>query len=238
MTSVNSQKEIVLITGTSRGIGEYLSRHYISKGYIVVGCSRGVSSFTHQDYFHIQADISSENEVLNIFSFIRKKFGTLSVLINNAAINPAILSAALLPYPTMEQAYKVNVLAPMLFCRESIKLMSRKKKGRIITLGSMATKHEVHGEALYTSTKAALIAYTRVIAKEIFKQGITANVIAPSAIKTELSKKIDPLEIQKVLSRNAITVFGELEDVSNIIDYLISSQSNAITGQVIYLGGA
>jgi 3-oxoacyl-[acyl-carrier protein] reductase len=125
----------------------------------------------------------------------------------------------------------------MLCTREAIKLMLKNKFGRIINLGSMASKHEVPGESLYTSTKSAINAYSRVVAKEVAKMGITVNVIAPSAIETELSKKINRDALNEVLSRNAINELGDFTDVSNIIDSLIKPESKAITGQLIYLGG-
>jgi 3-oxoacyl-[acyl-carrier protein] reductase len=125
----------------------------------------------------------------------------------------------------------------MLICKEAIKMMSRKKKGRIINIGSMAIKHEVEGEALYTSTKSALLSYSRVLAKEVHKSNITVNVVSPSIIKTDLSSQIDPVAIENILQRNAIQGYGKFEDLSNVIDFLISENSFTITGQHIYLGG-
>jgi 3-oxoacyl-[acyl-carrier protein] reductase len=101
----------------------------------------------------------------------------------------------------------------------------------------MASKHEVPGESLYTSSKSAINAYTRVLAKEVAKMGITVNVVAPSAIETELSNQINREALNEVLSRNAINELGNFSDVSNIIDTLIKPESSAITGQIIYLGG-
>jgi 3-oxoacyl-[acyl-carrier protein] reductase len=237
MNTMPEDRKVILITGTSKGIGLYLAQHYISKGFQVIGCSRNSVDFSDSLYTHICADISEEQDILEIYKFIRKDIKRLDVLINNAAINPAIVSAALLPYETISQTFRTNVFAPMLFCREAVKLMTRNKFGRIINMGSMASKHEVPGEALYTSTKTALNAYSRVLAKEVAKAGITVNVIAPSAIRTELSGKINPMALQEVLSRNAIAEYGEMNDVSNIIDVLIKEESSAITGQIIYLGG-
>ena len=79
---------------------------------------------------------------------------------------------------------------------------------------------------------------TRIMAKELQGYGITCNVLAPSAIKTDLTDAIDPKALENVLQRNAITELGEMSDVSNTIDWLIAPESSAITGQVIYLGGA
>ena len=228
---------VILITGTSRGIGNFLAHHFLAENYFVIGCSRSASTISNDNYYHFNVDVSDENAVMGVFKYIRAERKRLDILINNAAINPAIVSAALLPYETIQKTYKVNVFAPMLFCREAVKIMGSKKFGRIINLGSMASKHEVPGEALYTSSKAALNAYTRVLAKEVNRQGITVNVVAPSAIRTELSEKINQAALAEVLSRNAINDYGSFEDVSNAIDFLIKEDSKSITGQIIFLGG-
>jgi len=227
----------MLITGTSKGIGNYLAEYYLSQGYIVIGCSRSTCKIENEHYFHIIADIANEDEILNVFKFIRKNHQRLDVLINNAAINPAILNVAFLPYETIQNIFRTNVFAPIMFCREAIKIMNRNKFGRIINIGSMATRHEVAGEALYTSTKASINAFTRVFSKEVINSGITVNVLAPSAIKTDLSKAINPDALMQVLNRNAIKQYGEFTDISNLIDYLIKEDSKSITGQIIYLGG-
>jgi 3-oxoacyl-[acyl-carrier protein] reductase len=101
----------------------------------------------------------------------------------------------------------------------------------------MAVKHEVKGEAIYTASKAAINSLTRVMAKEIYGYGITCNVVAPSAIKTDLMDSIDEDALQSVLNQNAIPKVGKMEDIRNTIDWLIEPRNDSITGQVIYLGG-
>lgn len=237
MTADLTQKPVMLITGTSRGIGRYLADYYVKSGFFVIGCSRTNADLDDDSYSHLSVDISNEEDVLEVFRYIRKDVKRLDVLVNNAAVNPSVLGTALLSYDTIMKAYKTNVFAPMLFCRESIKLMSRNKFGRIINIGSMVTKHEDFGGALYTSAKASINAFSRVLAKEVYRSGITVNVVAPSAIETDLSTQVNQKALKEVLSRNAVVEYGELADVSNIIDYLIGKESAAITGQVIYLGG-
>ena len=229
---------VMLITGTSRGLGKYLADYYLAKGYRVVGCSRGCGAIEADRYKHFQVDISDSRAVLDMFGFLRKEYKRLDVLINNAAINPAIVSAALLPTASVEHVFKVNVFAAMECCRESVKIMLRGRFGRIVNLGSMATRHEVPGEALYTATKAAMLAYTRVLAKELGESGITANVVAPAALRTDLSAQVSAEALGAVLSRNAIKSYGDFSDVSGSIDFLLSPSSAAVTGQLIYLGGA
>lgn len=231
-------KPVMLITGTSKGIGAYLVDFFLKKGYSVIGCSRGLIDCNDANYFHLSLDLSNETNILEIFTFIRKKFGRLDALINNAAINPAILPVALIPNESILKIFKINVFAPILICREAIKIMKRNKNGRIINIGSMATKHEVAGESMYTSTKSAINSFSRVLAKEVIDFGITVNVLAPSAIKTDLSDAINQNALKEVLSRNAIKDFGQFSDVANTIEFLIRDDSNAVTGQIIYLGGA
>ena len=115
--------------------------------------------------------------------------------------------------------------------------MIQNKFGRIINFSSMAVRHEVKGEAIYTASKAAICAMTRVMAKEFYEFGITCNVISPSAIDTDMIKKIDPKELEKVLSLNAMQSVGVLEDVSRAIDFLIDRNNGNFTGQNLYLGG-
>lgn len=229
--------KVILITGVSRGIGEYLANYYAGKGLKVIGCSRSKVDIASYNFEHVVADVSNEQQVINLFKMIKSKYGKLDYLINNAAINPAIISAALLKSETIQTAFATNVFSMMYCCREAVKMMSRKKVGRIINIGSMAIKHEVEGEALYTSTKSANLAYSRVLAKELGKTNITVNVVSPSVIKTDLSSQIDKKAIENILTRNAIRDFGQFADVANVIDFLLQDSSSSITGQHIYLGG-
>jgi 3-oxoacyl-[acyl-carrier protein] reductase len=121
--------------------------------------------------------------------------------------------------------------------REAIKLMMKNSFGRIVNMGSMAVKYEEKGEAIYTASKAALLAMTKIMAKEVFQYGITCNAVSPSAIKTDLLHNIDPDALKVVLKRNAIPEMGTTKELVDTIKWLISPQSDKITAQNIYLGG-
>lgn len=237
MSKPSENPKIFLITGTSRGLGKYLAEYYIDLGHEVIGCSRGESGIEASTYKHFKVDIADEKNIKLIFSHIRKQYKTLDVVVNNAVSNPENISSALLNYKSIEETFRVNLFSTMIICREAIKLMVRAKSGRIINMGSMVTKHEDFGGSLYAPSKAALNSYSRILAKEVNRSGITVNVVAPSALETDLAKKSDRNELMKALSRNAIKEFGKMEDVSNMIDYLIKDESSALTGQIYYLGG-
>lgn len=230
---------VILITGTSRGIGNHLARHFLERGWLVVGCSRTpYDGLTHENYTHHVVDVGSEAAVVSLFRSIRTQHGRLDAAVNNAAVNPSLSLVALTPATAASEALTANVLGPFLVCREAVKLMMRNNFGRIVNLGSMATRHEVKGEALYTASKAALNAFTRVLAKEVSQHGITCNVVAPSAVGGGLASAVDPEELARVLALNAIPDAGDESDVADAIEWLLRPESAAITGQIIYLGGA
>lgn len=233
-----SSTPVVLVTGASRGLGRALAEHFCRTGARVIGCSRSAPESPLEGYEHFAVDVSNERAVKGMFAEIRKRHGRLDVLVNNAAINPAIAPAMLVPSEAIARSFEVNLLGAMLVCRGAIGLMIRGRFGRIVNIGSMAVRLEVAGESVYTAMKAALTAYTRVLAKEVWRYGITCNVVAPSALPTGLSAQVDPAALAKALERNAIPEIGRFEDVVNVVDWLIRKESQAVTGQTIYLGGA
>lgn len=228
---------VILVTGTSRGIGRYLADYYCEKGFQVIGVSRKVCDIKRSNYDHFIVDIGDDVQVKNMFKRIKEKYFSINVLINNAAI-PASQLLMLIPDQMIKSAYSTNVLGMMTICRESIKLMIKNNFGRIINLSSMAVKHELMGDSIYASSKAAVNTFTRVLAKEVYHNGITCNVVAPSAIKTDLSANMNQDVLFNTLQRNIIHEYGTMADVSNVTDWLIKAESSAITGQIIYLGGA
>ncbi len=228
---------VIIITGTRKGIGKELAEYFIAEGHQVIGCSRGEASIDNPNYEHYSLDITNEIAIKTFFSQIRKKYGRLDVLINNAAVNTALAPITLVSYNAAASTMNTNFIGSFLMSREGIKLMMKNSFGRIVNMGSMAVKYEEKGEAIYTASKAALLAMTKIMAKEVFQYGITCNAVSPSAIKTDLMDNIDPDALKVVLKRNAIPEMGTTKELVDTIKWLISPQSDKITAQNIYLGG-
>jgi 3-oxoacyl-[acyl-carrier protein] reductase len=229
-------KPVTLITGTRKGIGKFLVEHYVNQGHQVVGCSRSACDWTLAGYEHFELDVADEKGVKHLFSEIRKKYGKLDNLINNAGI-ASMNHSMLTPLITVNDILSTNLIGTFLFCREAGKLMTKKSYGRIINFTTVATPLKLEGEAIYAASKAAIKSLTEVLAREYADYGITVNAIGPTPIETDLIKSVPKEKMDRLVARQAIRRFGNFEDVSNVIDFYILKESNFITGQNIYLGG-
>lgn len=232
-----SAQPVALITGTRTGIGRHLAHHLLESGYLVEGCSRGAAEWTADGYTHHLADVADEAAVKRMVTSIQRRQGRLDVLINNAGI-ASMNHALLMPTAKVEELFRTNLLGTALLCREAAKLMRRRTYGRIVNFGTIAVPLELEGEAIYAATKSAVLTYTRILARELAEFGITCNVVGPTPIETDLIRSVPREKLDAILDRLAIKRFGTMEDVANVVEFFLRPESNAITGQVIYLGGA
>lgn len=232
----DDDRSVMLITGTSRGIGRFLAEYYVDKGWYVGGCSRTEGTFQHPHYQHQVVDVTDEAAVLSWVRTVVRQWQRIHVVINNAGIG-RMNHALLTPAKTIDDLLNVHVKGCMLVCREVGKIMYRHNYGRIINFGSVAASLALEGEAVYASAKAAVATYSRALARELAPKNITVNVIAPLPIKTDLIRGVPEEKLQDLLARMAIPRYGTYEDVSNVLDFFISPRSTMITGQIVTLGG-
>jgi len=229
-------KRVIIITGTRKGIGRYLAEQYLAEGDKVYGCSRRNTDLEHPNYSHTNLDVSSEEDVMAFVRNVYKENKHIDVLINNAgcaAMNHFLLT----PYSTAQRVFNTNFMGTFLMCREVAKYMVKAKTGRIVNYSTVAVALNLHGELVYSASKAAVEQLTRVLADEIGESGITVNAVGPTPIDTDLIKNVPEEKLQNLLGHQCIKRFGKFEDVKNVIDFFLRPESDFITAQTIYLGG-
>ena len=229
--------QVMLITGTRKGIGRFLVDRYLAQGYVVAGCSR--QSFDEplpEGYHHYRVDVANEHEVVQMVRDVAKKFGTPAVLINNAGI-AAMNHLLLTPLSAMQKIFSTNVFGMFVAMREVAKLMSAAKYGRIVNFATVATPLNLEGEAGYAASKAAVESFMRIAARELAPFNITVNAVGPTPVLTDLIRTVPKQKMDALIERQAIRRMGEPRDVAHVIDFLISRDSDFVTGQTIYLGG-
>lgn len=227
---------VILITGTSRGIGKALAEHYLRQGISIAGCSRSAGTIQHENYRHFEANVANEDDVKQVLRQVRQELGPVEVLINNAGV-ASMNHILTTPLQTFRKIMEVNLQGTFLFTRECAKQMMRQKSGRIVNFTSVARPLNLEGEAAYASSKAAVESFTRVAAREFAPFGITVNAVGFPPTKTDLVVGVPEEKMQRLLSQQPLPRFAEMEDIINATDFLISEKSSFITGQTLYLGG-
>lgn len=227
---------VMLITGSRKGIGEFLARHYVEKGWHVIGCSRGRASWSHPQYEHHQVDITDEKAVIALFSAIRKIHGRLDAALNNAGI-ASMNHFTLTPAETVSRIFSTNVTGTFIVAREAAKLMISQKSGRIVNFSSVASPLSLEGESVYAASKAAVESLTKIMARELAAWNITVNAIGPTPIETDLIRGVPPEKMARLLERLPAGKAGNFEQVAHVTDFFLAPSSDCITGQILYLGG-
>lgn len=229
-------EEVVLITGTSRGVGQYLVTHFVRRGDIVIGCSRGNVKVDLPNYQHFTLDVTDEMAVRKMVQNIRHAYGRLDILINNAGI-ASMNHILLVPTDTARRLFEINVLGTFIVSREAARLMEQNLYGRIINIGTVAVPMRIEGEAIYAASKNAIVSFTQILARELAPFNITCNLVGPAPIQTDMLSGLPQEKIAQIVDRLAIKRLCYVEDVANVVDFFVSRRSDYVTGQTIYLGG-
>ena len=233
---MTASKPVMVITGTRKGIGQWLTRYYIDKGWTVAGCSRGEAGTDHADYHHYRLDVADERAVKAMVSDVAGRLGGVDALLNNAGI-ASMNHVLLTPLSTVEAIFRTNVFGTFLFARECAKVMGRRRRGRIVNFASVAAPLNLEGEAAYAASKEAVGSLTRIMARELAPLGVTVNAVGPTPVRTDLVANVPQDKMERLLDRQAIKRYGEFADVANVVDFFLRPESDFVTAQVVYLGG-
>lgn len=227
----------MLVTGSRKGIGRHLVEHFAARGWQVAGCSRQpFDGVPPAGYRHFCVDVADEPAVVALVDDIERSMGGLTIVVNNAGI-AAMNHLLLTPLSTLRNIFTTNVFGTFLVLREAAKVMAARRYGRIVNFATVATPLDLEGEAGYAASKAAVESLTRVAARELAPLGITVNAVGPTPVLTDLIRNVPRAKMDALLARQPLRRLGEYRDVTNVIDFFVSRDSDFITGQTVFLGG-
>ena len=232
--------KIVLVTGASRGIGLEAAKHFSKEGYMVIGSSRGDFNLGEligdESAISVQLDLMSKESIKNLFADLKSEDLLPSVLVNNAGITKDQLFLRMKD-EDWDDVIETNLNGLFRVTKAFIKPMVKNKFGRVINISSVAGLMGNSGQVNYSSSKSAMIGFSRSLAKELGSRNITSNVVAPGFIETDMTTFLNDEEKIEVSKNIPMKRFGTVQDVAKCIVFLASDEANYITGQTISVDG-
>jgi 3-oxoacyl-[acyl-carrier protein] reductase len=230
----------VLVTGGSRGIGLGIAQRLADAGFNVIAVARRESDELRtaigeakQGNLHFRAcDLSAVDELPAFVKATRDEFGAIYGLVNNAGIGTEGLLATM-HNSDIEALVRLNVLSPVILTKYIVRHMMADGEGRIVNISSIIASTGYNGLSVYGATKAAATGFTRSLAREVGKVGITVNAIAPGFIDTELTHNLGGEGRDRIAKRAALRRLPEVDDVARMVEYLFSDGGRNITGSVL-----
>jgi 3-oxoacyl-[acyl-carrier protein] reductase len=230
----------VLVTGGSRGIGLAIARRLAASGdYNVVAVARRESEDLGQaireagaDRLHFRAfDLGQTDKIPAFVKELRDAFGTIYGLVNNAGIGTEGLLANM-RNSEIEALIRLNVLSPIVLTKYVVRHMMADGAGRIVNISSIIASTGYNGLSVYAASKAATAGFTRSMAREVGKLGITVNAIAPGFIDTELTHNLSDDGRKRIAGRSALRRLPDTDDVARMVEYLLGEGGRNVTGTV------
>jgi NAD(P)-dependent dehydrogenase (short-subunit alcohol dehydrogenase family) len=244
---IDPNQNVALVTGGSRGIGRAISLRLAEAGFTVivnylnneVAANQLCQEIVDRRFppaFPMQADVSQLLEVKRLFTEIKQQFGGLSVLVNNAGIIGDGLFLMTRDQDWWE-VFKNNVGSVVNCCRLALPLMIAKRSGTIINLTSISGQRGAAGQTAYSASKAAIVGFSKSLAREVSPYGISINCVSPGLIETEMIHSLKPEVIQQRIANNPVQRLGQPEEVAEVVALLASGRSQYLFGQVISIDG-
>ena len=231
-------KEIVFISGASRGIGTAIAEHFANKGYKVIGTSRNNFTFDsdNKNLIPLSLDITNRDSVRECIDFLKENNLMPSILINNAGITSDQLFLRMKD-EDWDNVIATNLTGTFNLTKALIKGMIKNRYGRIINISSVSGLMGNPGQVNYSSAKAGLSGFTKSLAKEVGSRGITVNSVAPGFIETDMTSFLDDDSKNNVIDSIPLNRFGDPKDVAELVAFLASEEAGYITGQTISVDG-
>ncbi|MEO3865809.1 SDR family NAD(P)-dependent oxidoreductase [Rheinheimera fenheensis] len=231
--------KLVVVTGASRGLGLAICRQLLSAGYQVVALARTQSpeltalTARHANSLSfVAADLSELDAIASLCTELVKQYGRPYALINNAAVGyDGVL--ATMHNSEINTLLNLNIQAPILLCKYLLRPMLLNQSGRIVNISSIIARTGFNGLSVYAASKAALEGFSKSLAREVGKAGITVNCVAPGYMQTDMTNSLQGDKLESIKRRSPLGRLATPDDAAGAVLYLLSEQANAVTGTVL-----
>ena len=237
----------VLITGASRGIGAATALKFAACGYNVAlnyNKNESLAAKLKEKIENmgvkcaiVKADVSKTDEVKAMFEMVKSELGEIDVLVNNAGIAPKQSLFTDFSDNDCKAVFDVNVFGMMNCCREVIPELVSRKSGRIINMSSIWGVSGGSCEVIYSASKAAVIGFTKALARELAPSGINVNCVAPGMIETDMNAHLSDEDKKLFCEEIPMQRIGKAEEVADLIYFLANDAPGYMTGQTLTLDG-
>ena len=243
--SEKSEKRVAVVTGASRGIGAAVAQALADQGRHVVCVARNEEKLAAVRQQIEQAggsaevktcDIGDSESITEMIDSVGETHGRLDVLVNNAGITRDNLLMRM-SEEEFDEVIRTNLRSVFVACKAATRPMMRGKWGRIINLGSVSGLIGNSGQANYAAAKSGVVGLTKSVARELAGKNITANVVAPGFIETDMTESLPQQVKDQVQQHTPLKRFGQAGEVASAVAYLASEEAGYVTGQVLTVDG-
>jgi 3-oxoacyl-[acyl-carrier protein] reductase len=232
-----------IVTGGSRGLGLGIARRLCESGFRVMAIARKESDEfqtatrevdeSGRGALHFTPyDLAEIDGIPELVKKLRAEFGPIYGLVNNAGMGSDGL-LALTSTQSIEQVVRLNTISPMVLTKQVVRAMMADGSGRIVNMSSIVASTGYSGLSVYAATKASMVGFTRSLAREVGRMGVTVNAVAPGFVDTEMTQGMTDEQRQRIVRRSALNRLVEVEDVANAVEFLLSDRAKNITGTVL-----
>jgi len=229
-----SSKPIALVTGANRGIGLAVASTLAADGFHVVIGTRSGDAIAGFDC--VQLDVSSSQSVEDAFTLIESSWGVPEVIVCNAGKTKDALVMRM-PDEDFSDVVDTNLTGAFRVARRATKGLLKLKRGRLIFIGSVVALLGSAGQVNYAASKAGLVGMARSFARELGSRGITANVIAPGFVETDMTADLDQKRRDEIAESIPLARFSNAQEIANVVSFIASDKAAYITGAVIPVDG-
>ncbi|WP_022940251.1 3-oxoacyl-ACP reductase FabG [Psychromonas hadalis] len=234
--------KVVLITGASRGIGRAIAEKFVSLGATVLGTATSekgataISDYLGESGKGYVLNVTDNDSIAALFADIKKEFGGVDVLVNNAGITRDNLLMRMKD-DEWNDIIDTNLTPIFKMSKAAIRPMMKKRSGRIINIGSVVGTMGNAGQANYAAAKAGVIGFTKSLAREIASRGITVNTVSPGFIETDMTKTLTDEQRANTLANVPAGRLGDPSEIAATVVFLASEGAAYITGETIHVNG-